>query len=384
MITKWQNCLDKKGGIVGTILMDLSKAYDCIDHSLLIAKLHAYGLSIKSIRFMHSYLNGRYQRVKIGSTFSEWLEIMFGVPQGSILGPILFNIFINDLFLFIQETEICNFADDNTLYVCDTSLDNVLDRLKRDVDRVNTWFKINSMIANPDKYQIMFLGVKNPTELSLNINGVDINGQLYVKLLGIIIDHKLTFSKHIENMCRSANNKISALLRFRNVLNFKQTQVLVNCYILSHFYYCPLIWMFCYKKEHNLIQRTHKRALKVLLNNFEADYLTLLKLSKSVSIHVKHLHFLMVEIFKTNRSLNPEFMKEIFKQKNTSYGLRNMNLLTLNATRTTTFGTRAISFKGSLIWNKLPKKFKEAKSLNVFKKLIKQWPGTECSCKSCV
>ena len=77
--------------------------------------------------------------------------------------------------------------------------------------------------------------------------------------------------------------------------------------------------MFCYKKEHNLIQRRHKRALKVLLNNFEADYPTLPKLSKSVSIHVKHLHFLMVEIFKTNRSLNPEFMKEIFKQKNTRY-----------------------------------------------------------------
>ena len=383
MITKWQKCLDKKGGIVGTILMDLSKAYDCIDHNLIIAKLQAYGLSEKSLRFIHSYLTGRHQRVKVGNTYSEWLEIFFGVPQGSILGPILFNIFLNDLFLFIEETEICNFADDNTLFACDTSLQNVLDRLKRDVDRVNAWFENNSMIANPDKFQIMFLGVKNPTDISLNICGTVISGTPQVELLGITIDHKLTFSNHVKILCKNANNKISALLRFRNMLNYKQTLVLVNCYILSYFYYCPIIWMFCNKREHNLIQRTHKRALKVLLNNFEADYPTLLKLGNSVSIHTKHLQALMVEIFKTKNSHNPEFMKEIFKQKNITYELRATELLTLVPTRTSTFGTRAISFKGSLIWNKLPKRFKEAKSLNIFKKSIKQWTGTECSCKGC-
>ena len=214
MITKWQTCLDKKGGIVGTILMDLSKAYDCIDHNLLIAKLQAYGLSIKSLHFINSYLKGRYQRVKLGSTFSEWLEIVFGVPQGSILGPILFNIFLNDLFLFIEETEICNFADDNTLFACDTSIQNVLRRLKRDVDRVKDWFKKNGMVANPDNFQTMFLGIKNPTEISLNICGFDIRGKLQVELLGVIIDHKLSFSSHIKALCQNANKKISALLRF--------------------------------------------------------------------------------------------------------------------------------------------------------------------------
>ena len=384
MITKWQKCLDKKGGIVGTILMDLSKAYDCIDHNLLIAKLQAYGLSVKSLRFIHSYLKGRYQRVKIGHTFSEWLEIIFGVPQGSILGPILFNIFINDLFYFIEETEICNFADDNTLFACDTSIQNVLYRLKRDISCVSSWFENNSMVANPDKFQIMFLGIKNPTELSLNICGFDINAKLQVELLGVIIDHKLTFSNHIKALCQNANRKISALLRFRNMLDYKQTLVLVNCYILSYFYYCPIIWMFCHKKEYKLIQRTHKRALRILLNDFEADYPTLLKLSNSVSIHVKHLQALMVEIFKSKNSLSPDFMKYIFRPKINHYQLRATDLLTLNQTRTTTFGTRAISFKGSLIWNKLPQKFKEAKSLNIFKKLIKTWSGRECSCKCCV
>ena len=95
--------------------MDLSKAYDCLNHELLIAKLHAYGISNNSLRLIYNYLKQRKQRVKVGSSYSDFLEINLGVPQGSILGPLLFNIFINDLISFVQICNICNFADDNSL-----------------------------------------------------------------------------------------------------------------------------------------------------------------------------------------------------------------------------------------------------------------------------
>ena len=98
--------------------MDLSKAYDCLPHDLLPAKISAYGFDESAITLIANYLSNRYQRVKIGSTFSSYLEILRGVPQGSILGPILFNLFINDLMFFIQETKVCNFADDTTIYSC--------------------------------------------------------------------------------------------------------------------------------------------------------------------------------------------------------------------------------------------------------------------------
>ena len=118
LIEKCREFLDKHGH-AGALLMDLSKAFDCLDHDLLIAKLHAYGFGRSALALIYNYLNERKQRVKVNGKFSEWKESTKGVPQGSVLGPLLFNIFINDIFSLVNDTEVCNYADDTTIFACD-------------------------------------------------------------------------------------------------------------------------------------------------------------------------------------------------------------------------------------------------------------------------
>ena len=148
MIEKWRKFLDA-GGAFGALLTDLSKALDCLPHELLIAKLHAYGVDVPSLKLLHSYLTKRKQRVKLNGTHSSWSEILFGVPQGCILGPLLFNIFLCDLFHFFPDLDIANYADDNIPHLSNINLNKVLHDLEKISDTLFKWFTDNLLKANP-------------------------------------------------------------------------------------------------------------------------------------------------------------------------------------------------------------------------------------------
>ena len=128
----WKPAKKQWTGVAGAVLTDLSKALDCLNHGLLIAKLNAYGFSRSALLFIHSYLTDRMQRVGVNGSFSTWTETVQGVPQSSVLGPLLFNIYLNDLFMFLEETEICNYADDTTLYACGPDIETVVTHLEND------------------------------------------------------------------------------------------------------------------------------------------------------------------------------------------------------------------------------------------------------------
>ena len=153
------------------VLMDLSKAYDCLPHDLLIAKLAAYGFGHHSLLLIHSYLSNRKQHMKVGSGFSEWLGIKSGVPQGSVLGPLFFNIFINDLLLAVKDSEVCNFADDTTIYTFGKDIVDVVLNLEEDLSNTLDWLKDSHMAANPGKFQVMSLGLREKPKFILEING---------------------------------------------------------------------------------------------------------------------------------------------------------------------------------------------------------------------
>ena len=137
-----------KNFIVRSILMNLSKAFDCIPHDLIIAKLHAYGFDKNALVLVYSYLKKRKQSVRINNVYSSFQEIVSGVPQGSVLGSILFNFYINDLFWFIKQATLYNYADDNTLAFFSKSLPDLVNVLENEADSALSWLEQNEMIAN--------------------------------------------------------------------------------------------------------------------------------------------------------------------------------------------------------------------------------------------
>ena len=181
----WKRSLDDKQ-IVAVISMDLSKAFYTIPHGLLLAKLKAYGVNRRSCMLLKDYLHGRMQRMKVGDTSSDWQEVKRRVPQGSVLGPMFFNIFINDLFLQIKTVQLNMYADDGQLYASDTDPVSLERRISREVSAANhAWYEINGMIANPSKHQGMILG-KTDHQFNFSVN------DSIMELFGVTIDKDLT------------------------------------------------------------------------------------------------------------------------------------------------------------------------------------------------
>ena len=148
--------------------------------------------------------------------------------------------------------------------------------LEDDMSQAMSWFKTNQMVANQSKFQVILIGLKTNDSVVLDIGGVSIDVVNSVKLLGVTIDSKLKFDQHVENLCQKANNKISAFSRVSNYLNQKQSLLLYKTFIMSQFNYCLLIWMFCGKVANNDVNRTNKRALRILFNDFTSSFEELL------------------------------------------------------------------------------------------------------------
>ena len=384
MIELWKKALDE-GNNIGAIFMDLSKAFDTLNHNLLLAKLNAYGFSNTSLLFIQSYLKDRHQRTNVNNVFSSWLKIKSGVPQGSILGPLLFNIFINDLFYFIDsDCYICNYADDNSLYAIDKNVVNIKQILSKNFKQLTNWFHENFMVLNPEKCHFMSLGNKSKTKFeSLVLDKITLSASASETLLGIIIDEKLTFNEHIKKLCKRTGQKINVLARLANFMTYEQKKILFNSFVKSQFNYCPLIWMFCSRTRNNQINSIQERALRITYNNYINSYSELLQMYKLKSVHQNNIHFLMIEVYRFLNGLSPPIMDDIFRLRENRYNLRNFRLLECHNVKTSIYGTETVTYKSSQLWNLVPPEIKNKDSLAQFKYGIKEWICTNCPCRLC-
>ena len=216
MIEKWKK-IEDDWGVFGVLLTDLSKPFECIGHDLTVAKLEAYGFHIDAFKLIHDYLSNRKQRFKVNDVYSSWKDIFYGVPQESILGPLLFNIHLCNLFSFSEDFDIASYADDTTIYIINEK--NEL------VTLLFGWFHINFMKANSDKSNLIMSCGEAITAMT---NGVPIDFSKTEVLLGKTTDHELKFDNHVNNLqVKKASLKRKCTCLHCNFWEFQQKE---NCH----------------------------------------------------------------------------------------------------------------------------------------------------------
>ena len=375
----------------GALLSDLSKAFDCLSHPLLLCKLQAYGFSVNSCQLIFSYLSDRQQRVKIGCARSEWVFMLKGVPQGSILGPLLFNIFMNDLFFFLEEQcTLYNYADDNNIGYSHRDINHVLQRLTSCANITINWFNNNEMEANASKFQGI-IKVYGDTDVptTIKVMNDEINFSKEITLLGVDIDNKLTFDSHVSKICRRSGFSLRALERIAKHLSNDSKRYVYNAFIASHFSYCNIVWHFTSIQNILKMERINKRALRIIFDDDDSTYPELLNKAGLKDLYTSRIDAIALEMFKTDRKINPAFLHNLFMNQDHNYDLRNsvqldprIRCIQLEPPipRTSIYGLNSFVYQGTKIWNSLPLEAKISNSIIEFKNIVRALPSITCTC----
>ena len=301
--------------------------------------------------------------------------------RGSILGPLLFKIFINDTFLFVESSNICNYADDNTLFAFGKTFDKVTRKIQNDFLILDEWFFNNFLILNSHKCHFMTLVTPN-TLPNFKCKNITLKNSVSEKPLGVIIDNKLDFTEPLNTVCKKANLKLYTLNRISRFLSPEQHVIIINAYIKSLFKYCPLVWMFCYREIMQKMNKTHERSLRLLLKNYKDDFQDFLRSSGDISTHQRCMNSLLSEVYKYIHGLSPEIMNELFSTR-AIYNTRQYNIFKTHIPTSNRYGLNLIPYKANQLWNLLPENVKSSPSLTLFKNEIKLWWCFNCPCNIC-
>ena len=297
----------------------MSKAFDSVRHDILLQKLHELGISSPSLDWFHSYLTDRYQRVRIHDSVSELLPLKYGVPQGSILGPVLFTIYVNDLLSVPEHCKSACYVDDCKLYLSFPSpnINTAIANLNEDLNNISSWCCRNSLLINPDKTKVLFIGLPQllrrlPT-VPVSMLGIEITPVTVAKDLGIHIDQSLTYNDHITKTASSCLHKLIQINRIKHLLDKKTLILLMNCFIFSKLLYCSTVWSNTSRSNIKKLQLVQNFAARIVLGLRKFDH---------ISQGIRSLNWLPVcdrlylndaiMIFKCIHNLVPDYLAEKF------------------------------------------------------------------------
>ena len=237
------------------------------------------------------------------------------------------------------------------------------------------------MKENPDKYHFLI----NNTKQSFQIKIVNetVSNSKYEKLLGVKVDHELNFNEHVSSLCKKASQKLNALSRITSCMTFDQRRLTLNSFIISHFSYCPIVWMFHSRMLNEGINDIHERAPRIVYKDFNSSFQELLIEDNSLNIHHRNLQKLVTEIFKVKNGLSPELMNDVFEFIEKPYSLRTTSHFRSRKIRTTKYGIETPSYLGPKLWNLVPNEYKTIESLADLKAKIKIWVPENCPCRLC-
>ena len=373
LINRWLKHIDK-GDIVGAIFFDLRKAFDIVDHELLMKKLSIYKFSQTSLGWIKSYLSGRKQCILDKEISSSLQLIRSGVPQGSVLGPVLFLIFINDLPLFTEGANVDIYADDTTMHVADKDRVKIEKSLQQGANGFKRWCTSNNMLINTHKTTLMTLGARQNLSRIETVHvylDEDIIKEVnHEKLLGIIIDRNLTWDKQIDAVCLNVTRRITLLKLLSKYVNKSGLKQYYNSYSLPVLDYGCLIWGHCSNLNINRLVKLQERAARIILSvdyttpsNIMFRDLNWLPFTKRFQYHT------CVMMYKALNDLAPEYISSQFSKtlETHSRHLRSVDneLLRVPYSRTCYF-EKSFTVDGAKQWNNLPVNLRTLPNLNSF------------------
>jgi Reverse transcriptase (RNA-dependent DNA polymerase)/Endonuclease-reverse transcriptase len=379
-----RQAMDKRQATI-LVLLDFSKAFDSVDIDTLLSKLTALHFSDGTLTWMKSYLSGRHQCV-LGNddTTSSWREVTRGVPQGSVLGPLLFSLYINDISNAILHCKYHIYADDLQLYIHSTpnQLNDNIKRLNKDLYTISKWAFEHNLLLNPSKSQAILIAypklatIINQCTLSpIKLNDISIPLSNSVKNLGITLDKTMSWAEHVQSVCQKVFGALHSLNRFKYIFPQKLKEKLVESLVMPHFDYCDVVYNDVGPELSRKLQKAHNSCVRYTCN---------LKFMDHVSPSFTHLSWLRLHDRRNVHSLG--LLHRILNSSDPSYLYSRFNYLSSHHQRNTrghatdqlvlpihrtAIFDNSFTVSAARAWNQTPGTVRSLENVKLFKKELK-------------